>query len=96
MYVLTAWRYLAGMLLAALLALALLWDVVRGWRQRRTVRGRDVLFLLGLTLIPAVWVLILPSHTLMHASFMVRMMVVPISLALAALVWPSNGEAATS
>ena len=96
MYVLTAWRYLAGMLLAALLALALLWAVVRGWRQRRTVQGRDVLFLLGLTLIPAVWVLILPSHTLMHASFMVRMMVVPISLALAALVWPSNGEAATS
>jgi hypothetical protein len=50
MYVLTASRYLAGMLLAALLELALLWAVVRGWRQRRTV----------------------------------------------ALVWPSNGEAATS
>ena len=94
MYVLTAWHYLAGKMLAVILALALLWAVLRGWRERRTVQGRDVLFLLGLTLLPVVWVLILPSHTLMHASFMVRMMVVPISLALVALLWPSSVRSA--
>jgi len=92
MYVLTAWRYLAGQVLTVLLALALLWAGARGWRQRRTAEGRDVLFLIGLSLLVVVWVLILPSHTLMHASFMVRMMVVPISMALAALAWPSNGR----
>ena len=93
MFVLAGWNYLAGEVLAAALALALLWAVARGWRQRRTIQGRDVLFLVGLTLIPAVWVLILPNHTFQHTSFMVRMMVVPISLAVAALVWPSNGQA---
>ncbi|MFL5606708.1 MAG: hypothetical protein ACJ8AD_09705 [Gemmatimonadaceae bacterium] len=88
MHVLTDWNYFAGKLLAAVLALALLSAVAHGWRQRRTVEGRDVLFLVGLTLLPAVWVLILPNHTFMHTSFMVRMMVVPISLSSVALMWP--------
>lgn len=91
MYVLTAWHYRAGELLVVLLAIALLWAIARGWRQRRTVEGRDVLFLVGLTLLPVMWVLILPNHTFQHTAFMVRMMVVPISLAAAALLWPSAG-----
>jgi hypothetical protein len=90
MYVLTVWRYIPGMMLTVVLAMALLWAVARGWRRRRTVQGQDVLFLVGLTLLPAMWVLVLPNHTFQHSSFMVRMMVVPISLALLALLWPSD------
>jgi len=88
MFVLTAWHRLAGKLLAWALAIGWSAGVVRGWRHRHDVAGRDVIFLSALALLPALWVLAVPSHTLIHASFMVRMMVVPISLAAAALLWP--------
>ena len=62
--------------------------VVRGWRFWESGAGRDVLILLGAALVPAVWVLLLPNHTYVHAWLMVRLLVVPISLAPVALCWP--------
>ena len=47
-----------------------------------------MIFLCAIGLLPALWVLVVPTHTLIHASFMVRMTVVPISMAAAALLWP--------
>lgn len=43
-------------------------------------------------LVPAVWTLLLPRHTYIHAAFMVRMLVVPISLAPLAWCWPAAQE----
>jgi hypothetical protein len=59
-----------------------------GWRLRESAAGRDLLILLGSALVPAVWVLLLPNHTYVHAWLMVRLLVVPISLAPVALCWP--------
>ena len=91
MFVLTAWHRTAGKALAVVVAVGWLVGAARGWRHRHDVYGRDVIFLSAVALLPAVWVLVLPTHTLMHASFMVRMMVVPISLTTVALLWPSSG-----
>jgi hypothetical protein len=42
------------------------------------------------------WVLVFPNHTFIHAGFMVRIMIMPISLGWAALAWQlsARGEAA--
>lgn len=88
MFVLTGWHRLAGKVLAWALAIGWLMGAARGWRHRHDAQGRDVIFLSALALLPALWVLVVPNHTLIHASFMVRMMVVPISLTAAALLWP--------
>ena len=73
-----------------LAATALVWAVAatRGWRRRATPPGGDVRILLGAALVPIVWVILLPNHTSVHAWLMVRLLVVPISLALVALLWP--------
>jgi hypothetical protein len=76
-YALLALAGLAGIAAAAL-----------GWRARREERGQDRLLLLAAALVPAVWVCLLPTHTYIHATFMVRILVVPLSLAPLALLWP--------
>jgi hypothetical protein len=75
---------------ALVTATALVWVVaaVRGWLRRRSETGRDVLILLGCALVPVLWTLLLPNHTAIHAWLMVRLLVVPISLAPVALCWP--------
>ena len=88
MYALTEWHRPAATVLAWALAICWSMGVARGWRHRREVQGRDVIFLSALALLPGLWVLLVPTHTLIHASFMVRLMVVPISLSAAALLWP--------
>jgi hypothetical protein len=88
MYALTGWHRPAAKVLAWAVAIGWSMGAARGWRHRHDVHGRDVIFLSALALLPALWVLAVPTHTLIHASFMVRMMVVPISLAAAALLWP--------
>jgi hypothetical protein len=93
MYALTGWHRPAAKVLAWALAICWSVGVARGWRHRREVQGRDVLFLSAFALLPALWVLLVPTHTLIHASFMVRMMVVPISLSAAALLWPMRASA---
>jgi len=74
---------------------ALTWVVaaIRGWRAREHPHGRDILILVSAALIPIGWVLLLPNHTYIHAPFMVRMLVVPISLAPLALCWPTARSA---
>jgi len=74
--------------LLATTALAWLLAAVRGWKERRTEHGRDVLFLTIVALTPAAWVFLLPNLTYIHATFIVRILVVPISLVLLALCWP--------
>lgn len=66
---------------------------VRGWRLRRSAAGRDVLALAAIALLPVAWVLVLRTHTAIHALFMVRIFVVTVSAALAALAWPREGHA---
>ena len=80
----------AGYGLVVATALTWLLAAVRGWIERRTECGRDVLFLVVLALAPAAWVVLLPNLTYIHATFIVRILVVPISLALLALCWPST------
>ena len=86
--ILTYWQRWAGTALAGAIVLVWLAAVARGWRHRRTPVGREVLVLAGLALVPAFWVLLLPGHSQQHSGFMVRMLVVPISLAPLALLWP--------
>jgi hypothetical protein len=85
---LTYGRRSLGYALIAITAVGWIIAAFRGWVQRHNERGRDVLMLLAIAQIPLVWVLILPNHTYIHAPFMVRMLVVPISLVSAALWWP--------
>jgi hypothetical protein len=79
----------AGYALVAATALAWVVAAARGWRRRDSEPGRDVLILLGCALVPVVWTLLLPNHTAIHAWLMVRLLVVPISLAPVALRWPA-------
>jgi hypothetical protein len=85
---LTYGRPTAAVVLIAGMTLAWIAATVRGWRLRRTEDGRDALLLAGAALIPAAWVMLLPTHTNIHAGFMVRMLVVPLSLGPLALAWP--------
>jgi hypothetical protein len=71
-----------GIGLAGLLAAA------AAWRDRCPERKVDRLVVLAASLIPAAWVLVLPQHTAMHATFMVRILVGSIALAPLALFWP--------
>ena len=85
---LTFGRTWAGYVLIAAAGLAWLGAAIRGWKERHTAPGRDVLLLTGVALIPVAWVFALPQHMNMHAAFMVRILVIPISLAPLALIWP--------
>ncbi len=78
----------AGYALVGVTGLAWLAAAILGWRARHIERGQDMLILLGASLVPVVWVLLLPRHAYIHAQFIVRMLVVPTSLAPLALCWP--------
>jgi len=78
----------AGYAVIAAAAAAWVIAAVRGWRRRESAQGRDVLILIGAALVPVVWALLLPNHTYVHSWLMVRLLVVPISLAPVALFWP--------
>lgn len=82
----------AGYGLVATAAIAWLAAVALGLRSWRSPGGQDRLVLAAAALVPAAWVCLLPSHTYIHATFMVRILVVPISLAPLALFWPRLRE----
>lgn len=69
-------------------AMASMWiaAAANAWRSRRQ-RGLDAVVILGAGLVPAVWVLLLPTHTFIHGGLMVRMLVAPIALTPVALLW---------
>lgn len=75
-------------------ALCWVFAAVRGWQRRSSLLGRATLLLLALTLIPVAWVLLLPWHTYVHASFMARMLPAPISLSVLAAWWCARPGAA--
>ncbi len=78
----------AGYALVGLAVIAWAAAIARGWRSRHSLAGRDVLLVAGAAAVPAAWVTLLPTHTYIHAVLVVRMLVVPISLAPLALLWP--------
>jgi hypothetical protein len=79
----------AGYGLLAAVAIVLLAAGVRAWRRRTTEDGRQALTIVALALVPIGWVLVFPGHTYFNAGIMVRMFVVPTSLAPLALIWPT-------
>jgi hypothetical protein len=89
---LTYGNRLAGRALIAAMTLTWLVALARAWRWRHAPDRQDVLVLFAAALIPGAWVLLLPRHTYLHAPFMVRMLVAPISLAPLALVWPRSSR----
>lgn len=94
-YVLTFGNKFAGYALITATVLTWMAVAIRGWRQRRSQYGLDAAILIAAALIPVVWVFLLPRHTYIHAAFMARMLVAPISLAPIALCWP-HAAAGTS
>ncbi len=90
--VLTYGNELAGRLVVYGSALAWLAAAIRAWVLRKQPAALEVLVLLLVAMIPAAWVLLLMQHTAYHAPFMVRMLVVLISLAPLALIWPFRGS----
>jgi hypothetical protein len=85
--VLTAGNEALGYSLIAVVLATIGVAAAKGWRFRRTLTGKEILLLVGATFIPVLWVMLLPLHTYIHAGFMVRIMVVPIAIAPAALLW---------
>jgi hypothetical protein len=67
-------------------------SAVLGWKLRQFQYGRDMLILGSIALIPIAWILLLPTHTYLHAGFMVRILIIPISIAPLALFWPRNRD----
>jgi hypothetical protein len=80
-------RGLAVLLIAGV---GLAWSgaVARGWRRRHDATGRDVVLLAAMATAPAIWILMWTTHTVLHASFMVRMLAATIAVAPTALLWP--------
>jgi hypothetical protein len=87
--VLTYGRLRAGYLLAGSTTLVWLMAAVRTIRRHRVERSDERLVVLAAAVIPLLWVLVLPTHSYIHAPFMVRIFVASISLAPLALVWPA-------
>ena len=69
-------------------------------RRRRATKSTtflsDYLALAGAAAVMVVWVLLLPTHTSIHAGFMVRMAILPIALGWAALAWSVLGGQETA
>jgi hypothetical protein len=86
--VLTYGSQFAGYGLLAATCLGWVLGAFQGWRWRHTAYGHELLLLASAALTPVAWVLFMPNHTVIHADFMVRMLVVPVSLAALVLAWP--------
>ena len=93
---LTFGNELAGYGLIVTTLLAWLAVAIRAWRRRHSVEGGDLLILMGAALVPVAWLFFLPHHTSVHAWLLVRLLVVPISLAAVALLWPRADRPADS
>jgi hypothetical protein len=70
-------------------SVAIAWFVSMWLAYRRATRlgWADLLaFVIGVASVP-VWTVILQTHTFMHADFMTRILIVPIALGWAAMLW---------
>lgn len=76
--------------LAVLYVSAMLSWLASAWlafQRANRLSWADLLaFIIGATSIP-IWTLILQTHTFMHAGFMARILIVPISLGWASMLW---------
>ena len=90
-HVLAYGSHRAGHVLFGLIAVAWLVGAVRVWRERNAAG----LVLLAAALLPLVWVVLLPQHTAIHPTFMVRILVASIALAPVAALWPHHQETRT-
>jgi hypothetical protein len=87
-YVLTYGSKSAGYVLVMLLTLLWVLGAVLAVRDRRETANMDRVVLLVASLAPVVWVLLFPQHTVIHALFMVRILVASIALVPLAVSWP--------
>lgn len=84
----TGWGLAVLYLTVALSWLAAAW---LAWRRASYVGWGDFLaFFIGAASIP-VWTVLLQTHTFMHADFMTRMLIVPIALGWAVVLWQRIG-----
>jgi hypothetical protein len=89
-YVLTYGSTRGGYAAVGLIVVASMIAAARSWRGRRLHGEEDRMVLLAASLVPVVWVLVLPQHTVIHAHFMVRILVASVALAPLAACWPSS------
>jgi hypothetical protein len=89
-YVLTYGSRSGGYAAVGLIVLASMIAAARSWRGWRLQGEEDRVVLLAASLAPVVWVLVLPQHTVIHAHFMVRILVASIALAPLAACWPTH------
>jgi hypothetical protein len=81
---------LVGRVLVGGTVLALCLAAIWAARKGRTRHRREVLVLLLIALVPVAWTLLQPMAVLVHAGFMVRFLVLPISLAPIVWLWPDS------
>jgi hypothetical protein len=89
-YVLTYGSRRGGYAAVGLIVLASMIAAARSWRGWRLQGEEDRVVLLAASLAPVVWVLVLQQHTVIHAHFMVRILVASVALAPLAACWPSQ------
>jgi hypothetical protein len=89
-YVLTYGSRSGGYAAVGLIVLASMIAAARSWRGWRLQGEEERVVLLAASLAPVVWVLVLPQHTVIHAHFMVRILVASIALAPLAACWPAQ------
>ena len=85
---LTGGSWFAACLLIGTSGLAWITAAILAWR-RATLRARSDIaaFAVGAAIVVVCWVQVLPQHTAFHGAFMVRILIVPIALSWAALIW---------
>jgi hypothetical protein len=89
-YVLTYGSRSGGYAAVGLIVLASMIAAARSCRGWRLQGEEERVVLLAASLAPVVWVLVLPQHTVIHAHFMVRILVASIALAPLAACWPAQ------
>jgi hypothetical protein len=81
-------------LMLVLIGLAWIMNLMLAFRNRYNPFGTDVTALLLIASIPLLWILLLQTHTYIHADFMVRILVVPLSVAPLPLLWKKSNQQA--
>jgi len=83
-----------GYLILALVGLTWITNLLLAYRNRHNQFGKDAAAMVLIASIPLLWILLLQTHTYIHAEFMVRILVVPISLAPLPFLWKRSSPLA--
>lgn len=73
-----------GILVCIIALLAWLIAAILAVRSHATILLSDFFIFVAGSFIPVLWIVLLPTHTYIHANFMVRILLVPLSLGFAA------------